>query len=373
MRIVVTSNQDISSWHSDRVCFFQSAIRYASAVILACLFVLPLFAEDTKPAWNVTQTRGKTRDIDFDTQEGTWMSMDISPDGKWIVFDLLAHVYRIPVEGGKAQCLTQDSGAALNFQPRISPDGKTIAFISDRKGQNNLWLMDADGSHPRAVFTENDVRVYEPAWTPDGQYIVVRREVAGPGFGSTSGLWMYHRDGGKGVELVAKTVPQADWPSISPDGRYLYFHSAVDTAGMFGMHDAVKGAFQLKRLDLRTGTFADITAGQAAQQYRGSSGGAVAPEISPDGRWLAFARRIPNGTFSYKGHQFGPRTALWLRDLQSGAERVVMDPIEQDMSETFKVWRVLPGYSWARDSKSLVIASGGRIQRLWLESGKADA
>src|SRR5262249_60372295 len=121
---------------------------------------------------DVQTMRGVACYSSFDCNEGTWVSMVSSPDGKWIVFDLLAHVYWIPVEGGKAQCLTQDSGAALYFQPRISPDGKTIAFISDRKGQNNLWLMDADGSHPRAVFTENDVRVYEPAWTPDGQYIV---------------------------------------------------------------------------------------------------------------------------------------------------------------------------------------------------------
>ena len=345
--------------------------RVVSAVLVA-VFALPAAADEQKATWDVTEARGKTRDIDFDTQEGTWMSTDISPDGKWIVFDLLAHIYRIPAAGGTAECLTRDSGAALNFQPRLSPDGKTIAFISDRKGQNNLWLMDADGAHPRAVFTDNDVRVYEPAWTPDGQYIVVRRETAGPGFGSTSGIWMYHRDGGKGVELVGKNTPQAEWPSVSPDGRYLFFDSAVDGGGQFGAHDAVKGAFQLKRLDLRTGALVDITAGQAAQQYRGSSGGAIAPEISPDGRWLAFARRIPNGTISYKGHPFGPRTALWLRDLESGAERVVMDPIEQDMSETFKVWRVLPGYSWAHDGKSIVVAKGGRIHRLWVESGKAD-
>jgi hypothetical protein len=92
----------------------------------------------TTPTWDVTQARGKTREIDLTTSEGTWMSVDVSPDGTWIVFDLLGHVYRMPAAGGEATSLTQSSGVALNYQPRISPDGKLIAFISDRRGQNNL-------------------------------------------------------------------------------------------------------------------------------------------------------------------------------------------------------------------------------------------
>src|SRR5262249_16246566 len=119
-------------------------------------------ATDSADHWDVTKARGTTRDIDFATSEGTWMSVDVSPDGKWVVVDLLAHLYRVPAEGGDAQCLTQDSGVALNFHPRYSPDGLTIAFVSDRQGQNNLWLMNADGSQPRAVFTDKDVRVFEP-------------------------------------------------------------------------------------------------------------------------------------------------------------------------------------------------------------------
>src|SRR5258708_33166968 len=98
-------------------------------------------AAEKATEWDTTKARGQTREIDFDTSEGTRMSVDVSPDGKWMVFDLLGHVYRMPAAGGKAECLTQDTGVALNFNPRFSPDGQTIALVSDRKWQKDLWLM----------------------------------------------------------------------------------------------------------------------------------------------------------------------------------------------------------------------------------------
>src|SRR5690606_24554755 len=100
-------------------------------------------AADDGAAWEVTLARGRTRQIDFTTDEGTWMSVDVSPDGRWIVFDLLGHIYRVPMEGGEAEPLTQNSGVALNYHPAYSPDGQSIAFVSDRSGQLNLWVMDA--------------------------------------------------------------------------------------------------------------------------------------------------------------------------------------------------------------------------------------
>ena len=100
---------------------FRLVLRMLLFLAVASLS-LPALArgdDDQKPKdkaeekWDTTLARGTTRDISFDTSDGTWMSVDISPDGKWIVFDLLAHIYRMPVAGGNAECLTQKSGVAL--------------------------------------------------------------------------------------------------------------------------------------------------------------------------------------------------------------------------------------------------------------------
>ena len=167
---------------------FKRALRFACTVLLATVSARDVAAQRSGEAtagersqWDVTQPRGVTREIDFTTSEGTRMSVDLSPDGTWVAFDLLGHVYRMPVAGGEAEALTQSSGVALNFQPRISPDGKSIAFITDRRGQYNLWVMNADGSDPRPVFTDPNITAVEPAWTPDGNYLVVRRATRGGG------------------------------------------------------------------------------------------------------------------------------------------------------------------------------------------------
>jgi Tol biopolymer transport system component len=263
------------------------------------------------PAWDTTLARGATRDIAFATTEGTWMSIDISADGRWLVFDLLGHVYRMTADGGRAECLTQDTGVALNFHPRFSPDGTTIAFISDRGGQNNLWLMDADGRNPRAVHLSRDLRASEPAWTPDGRFVIVRRQNVSPTADGGDGLVMYSRDGGEGVEIVGRDRRGAAWPAVSPDGRWLYFHESTAAPGTWsGRADVMQGAKQIRRLEMSTGRVLDVTSGESVQQGQTSSGGGIAALPSPDGRWLAYARRIPDGTVSYKGHRFGPRTAL---------------------------------------------------------------
>lgn len=350
----------------------------AARRLLACFFLLVCTgtaAAQPPATWDVTQPRGRTRDIAFTTSEGTWMSVDVSPDGQWLVFDLLGHIYRIPVGGGEATALTQNSGIAINTHPRLSPDGRLIAFISDRRGQNNLWVMNADGSNPRPIFTENYVRAVTPAWTADGQFIVVTRNQlpqGGQPAAGGNGIWMYHKDGGSGVELLPNTRQPASWPSLSRDGRFLYFQvggQGATQAGYGGRADFLGGSYQVRRLDIKTGDVSSVSFGEQSQQVQTSSGGMAAPEVSPDGRWLAFVRRIPDGTITWKGHTFGPRSALWLRNLETGHERLVMDPVEQDIYEGGKVLRHFPGYAWSRDGRAIFLSQGGLLRRLDIASG----
>ena len=137
------------------------------------------------------------RKVTFTTDEGTWLSLDVSPDGKTIVFELLGDIYTLPIEGGKAKLI--DGGMAFDSQPRFSPDGQWIAFLSDREGSENVWIMKADGSGPKQVSKDPNNEFASPAWDPSGKYIYVSKTKFGIG---PREIWMYHVDGGTGVQIT---------------------------------------------------------------------------------------------------------------------------------------------------------------------------
>jgi imidazolonepropionase-like amidohydrolase/Tol biopolymer transport system component len=294
--------------------------------------------------WDVSNPPGPSYEVPIDVTEGTWMSVDVSPDGREIAFDLLGDLYVMPIGGGEAKAIT--TGIAWDMQPRFSPNGKWIAFTSDRSGGDNIWYVDRDGSNPKQVTKETFRLLNQPAWSPDSEFLVARKHFTSERSLGAGEMWLYHRTGGDGVQLTKKRTDQKDTgePVFSPDGRYLYFSDDVTPGPIFEYSKDPNGQiYVIQRLDRESGEI---------DRYLFGPGGSVRPTPSPDGRSLAFVRRV-----SY-------RTTLFVRDLESGRETPLFSGLDRDMQETWAVHGVYPAMAWTPDSKSIVFWAGGRIHRL---------
>ncbi|MFG0320067.1 MAG: amidohydrolase family protein [Planctomycetota bacterium JB042] len=321
------------------------------ATLALSLFLPVVEEEEEKPKWSVDDAPGPKRDVTIDVDEGTWMSVDLSPDGKTVVFDLLGDLYTVPIEGGEATAVT--SGVAWDMHPRFSPDGARIAFTSDRGGGDNLWVVNVDGSEPKAVTKETFRLVCQPAWSPDGRYLVGRKHFTTRRSLGSGELWLYAVDGeaGSGLRMTERPTPQKDVgePVFSPDGRHVWFSLDATGGETFEYSkDSTDGIYQIRRLDRETGEIETIVSGP---------GGACRPTPSPDGERLAFVRRT-------RFH-----TALFVMDLASGAARMVTDDLERDMQETWAIHGVYPSMAWTPDGEEIVLYAKGRLRRVDVASG----
>ena len=311
----------------------------------------PVMAKDKEaPKWDVNQPPGELKRIRFSVSESTWTNLDVSPDGQRIVFDLLGDLYELPIAGGPAKRLTQ--GLAFDVQPRYSPDGKQIAYTSDRAGGNNLWRMTLSDGKPTQVSKENFRLLNNPAWTPDGQYLVGRKHFSSERSLGAGELWLYHVGGGDGLQLTKKKNDQQDLgePAVSPDGRYVYFSEDVSAGPFFqynkNVHDLI---YAIRRLDRETGEIETLVA---------TPGGAVRPQPSPDGKMLAFVKRVRE------------RTVLHLLDLESGDVRPLWDGLSHDQQEAWAIFGPYPNFDWTPDSQSIVIWAQGKLWRVAAADGK---
>ncbi|WP_246048532.1 amidohydrolase family protein [Arenimonas terrae] len=319
------------------------------ALALALTLSTGASAADPAPKWDVNGAHAKGKTVRFSTDEGTWLDLDLSPDGRQIVFSMLGDLYLLPVEGGQARRLR--SGTAWDVQPRFSPDGSEIAFTSDGGGGNNLWRMKADGSGAAAVSKEDFRLLNNPAWTPDGQYLIGRKHfTSGRSLGAGE-LWMYHRSGGAGLQLTKRKNDQQDQgePAVSPDGRYVYFSEDMSPGGAFDYNRNVHGLiYAIRRLDRETGELETIVS---------SAGGAVRPQPSPDGKSLAFVKRVRD------------KSVLHVLDLASGHVRPVWDGLSHDQQEAWAIFGPYPNFDWTPDSKAVVIWAQGKLWNVDIASG----
>ena len=324
--------------------------------------------KDDADKWNIESTPGPNRQQPIDTTEGTWINLDVSPDGKQIVFDLLGDLYQMPISGadGKAKRgfpkkLT--SGVAWDMQPRFSPNGKQVAFTSDRHGKStkagdNIWVIGANGKNPTQVTDETYRLINGPAWSPDGKYIVARKHFTSRRSLGAGEIWMFHRDAiskgaSAGLQLTKKANEQKDVnePVYSRDGKYVYYCLDATPGSTFEYDkDSTKGIYAIKRLELATGETETIIRGP---------GGACRPTPSPDGKTLAFVRRV------------GAKTGLHLYDLESGKVRLVYDLLERDMQEAWAIHGVYPSFAWTPNGKFIIAWAKGKIRRIKIADGSA--
>jgi Tol biopolymer transport system component/imidazolonepropionase-like amidohydrolase len=320
-------------------------MRFLLTFILVISTSLPsVKAQDNDSEWDIEAVRGAATTVAFTTDEGTWMNLDVSPDGSEIVFDLLGDIYIMPISGGKARLLT--GGQAYNVQPRFSPDGRHISFTSDRAGGDNIWIMGRDGSNPSQVTKEDFRLLNNPIWTPDGDYFIARKHFTSTRSLGAGEMWMYHRSGGSGLQLTERKNDQQDAgePAISPDGRYLYFSEDMSPGGMFQYNkDPNTQIYVIRRLDRETGELTNLITG---------AGGAVRPQVSPDGRHVSFVRRIRN------------KSVLHVYDTETGAHIPVWDGLSKDQQEAWAIFGVYPNYAWTPDGESVVIWAQGKIHRV---------
>lgn len=279
------------------------------------------------------------RRVPIKTNEGTWMSLDVSPDGKTIAFDFMGDIFTMPITGGKPVQFTR--GMAFDSHPKFSPDGTKLLFISDRSGGENIWWFTLDKKDSLQVTKANIDHYQSAEWTPDGNYIIGSRGTR------NFKLWMFHEDGGSGAQLISKpdnlkTVE----PAFGSDGRYIWY---AHRTGAWN-YNAQLPQYQLAIYDRETGETETKTS-----RY----GSAFAPTLSPDGKWLVY------------GSRFNDQTGLIIRDLKSGDEKWLAYPVQRDEQESIAPLGVLPAMSFTPDSKNLIASYGGKFYSIPVSGGNA--
>lgn len=286
--------------------------------------------------------------VNLETNEGTWMNLDVSPDGESIVFDLLGDIYKIPAEGGKATILR--TGIPYEIQPRFSPDGSKISFTSDAGGGDNIWIMDSDGKNAKQITEEKFRLLNNAVWTPNGNSVIARKHFTSGRSMGAGEMWQYHIAANGGLQITERKNDQQDVnePSITSDGKYLFYSEDMYPGGSFQYNkDPNKQIYVIKRYNFETGETITVT---------GGPGGAARPEVSPDGKKLAFVKRIRT------------KSVLFIHDLETGEEWPVFDKLNKDQQETWALFGVYPNFSWMPNNKELVFWANGKINKINIDT-----
>lgn len=188
--------------------------------------------------------------------QATAFYASLSPDGGTVYFSSRQsgtfEIYSMDTNGNGLQRLT--NGIGTLYAPELSPDGQRIVFTNHGNG---LWVMNADGSNPRAITVRDDI---DPTWSPDGSMIAFASNRSG-----TRQLYVANANG-RGVEQVTDLNNMGGRSTWSPDGTRLAFYR-----GPSGDRDIYVINIDGTGLERLT-----------------DGGDNLGPSWSPDGEWIAF-------------------------------------------------------------------------------------
>lgn len=297
------------------------------------------FAQDEADTTKTEEKKNKNlplepgRTLEIDLTEGSWIALDISPDGQTIVFDFLGDLYTMPISGGDATQLTE--GMQFDSQPRFSPDGTKVIFISDESGGENVWTVELDSKEKKQITKGNGNAYQSPEWVPDGKYMIASKQARG-----SHKIWLYHVDGGSGTALVSEPNNLRMLEGAFGDNPNHVWFSRRNGSWTY---NAPMPQYQI-------GTYDRVTGEMITQTSR--YGSAFRPTPSSDGKWLVYATRHDD------------QTGLILRDLDTGEEEWLAYPIQHDDQESRASRDVLPGFSWTPDNQNIVISYGGKMWKI---------
>ncbi|MGH7588934.1 MAG: amidohydrolase family protein [Gemmatimonadota bacterium] len=292
---------------------------------LAILVVAATSAQAQAPA-------APLESISITVHEGTTLAMDVSRDGRTIVFDLLGQLWALDATGGDARRITDAVGdTAEDLDPSLSPDGRQLVFSGERGGRRGLWLADLAGGAPRILSRTSDGDGFDGqgSWSPDGRtiaFVHVSTRVAGDEVVQQSEIALLDVASGDVRPLRIEGLPEPDVrdPAWSPDGAQIVFVSG------WPLDD---GGGRVWSVPAAGGQAAPVTPEIAA----------LAPALSPDGVRLAFLTPDPAG-----------RIQVWVQEVSGGAPRRLTD--HRDVAPT----RV----RWMPDGEALLYSADGALWRL---------
>lgn len=271
----------------------------------------------------------------------------ISPDGSTIAFTYKGDIYTVPVAGGQARQLTTQS--SYETEPVWSPDGKKIAFSSDREGGSDIFIMDAEGG-PATRLTFNSASEIPQGFTPDGKAVIYSASIQDapsallfPASWQTE-LYSIPVKGGRPRQILSTPAEAVNY---LPDGKSFIYVDRKGGEDQWRKHHTSSVTREIWKYDAATGRHTNLT---------NHPGEDRSPAVTPDGQTLYFLSERDGGTFNvYSMDLSNPSKITALTDFKTHPVRFLSRGADGTLAFTYdgEIYTMRPGSKPAKVNISL--------------------